>query len=64
MELRKLLTTPSAKNSRIAQSRYYAEIKASNDYYMDVNELNIAGYELLKLDKTEEALFVFNLNNS
>ncbi|MCF6360638.1 MAG: beta-lactamase family protein [Cyclobacteriaceae bacterium] len=41
---------------------YYTEIKGSSDYYMDVDEMNIAGYELLQSDKTEEALFIFKLN--
>ncbi len=50
------------KDGISAGLEYYVKIKESNDYYRDVDEMNIAGYELLKSDKTEEALFVFKLN--
>lgn len=40
----------------------YVEIKEDSDYYIDVDEMNIAGYELLQSDKAKEALFVFKLN--
>jgi hypothetical protein len=41
---------------------YYNEIKESSDYYIDVDEMNIAGYELLHSDNPQKAEFVFKLN--
>ena len=41
---------------------HYKETKSSSDYYLDIDELNIAGYELMWADKLEEALIVFELN--
>jgi len=51
-----------AKDGITKGSVYYNDIKTSSDYYIDVDEMNIAGYELLQSDKTEEAAFVFKLN--
>jgi len=41
---------------------YYKEIKNLNGHYTEVNEMNIAGYELLHADKINQAAFLFKLN--
>lgn len=41
---------------------YYQKVKDSYGYYADVNEINIAAYELLHADKTKQAEFLFKLN--
>ncbi len=41
---------------------YYHEIKDADGYYMDVDEMNIAGYELLESDKKNETTIIFKLN--
>lgn len=41
---------------------YYQSIKNSSDYYIDENEMNIAGYELLLAEKLKQAAFLFKLN--
>lgn len=41
---------------------YYREIKNAEGYYTEVNEMNIAGYELLHADKINQAAFLFKLN--
>lgn len=43
-------------------TEYYMEVKDANGYYLDENEMNIAGYELLWADRLDEALFVLKLN--
>jgi tetratricopeptide (TPR) repeat protein len=41
---------------------YYNEIKDSGNYYLNENEMNLAGYQLLQSGKTKEAASVFKLN--
>ena len=38
------------------------EIKESNDYYLDENEMNTSGYQLLQSDRAKEAAAIFKLN--
>lgn len=41
---------------------YYKEINASDDYYLNENEMNLSGYKLLQSGRAKEAASVFNLN--
>ena len=41
---------------------YYKEIKESNDYYLDENEMNLSGYQLLESEKVKAAVAVFKIN--
>jgi CubicO group peptidase (beta-lactamase class C family) len=41
---------------------YYDEIKASNGYYVDENEMNETGYQFLQSGKAKEAAAIFKLN--
>jgi CubicO group peptidase (beta-lactamase class C family) len=41
---------------------YYTEVKDAEGYYLDVDELNMAGYELLWADREKDAETVFKLN--
>ena len=41
---------------------YYTEIRNAEDYYLDEDEMNIAGYELLLADSINEAKVIFELN--
>ena len=41
---------------------YYKEIKDSGNYYLNENEMNLAGYQLLQSGKATEAASVFKLN--
>jgi len=45
-----------------AALKFYKEVKDSNGYYMNENEINSAGYELLQSNKAREAAAVFKLN--
>lgn len=51
-----------AKDGIKKGKEYYEEIKGDSDYYIDVDEMNIAGYELLQSGSTTEAAFLFKLN--
>ena len=53
-----VLTKDGIKKGR----EIYTEIISASDYYIDVDEMNIVGYELLYGEKAEEATFVFKLN--
>ncbi len=50
------------KNGMTTALSYYKEIKDSSDYYLDENEMNIAGYDLLQSDRANEAASIFKLN--
>ncbi len=41
---------------------YYHRIKDSSGYYLDQNEMNGAGYEMLNSGKVKEAVAIFKLN--
>lgn len=41
---------------------FYKEAKTSNDFYLDEDELNLAGYDFLVNKKTDLALAIFKLN--
>ncbi|WP_367390858.1 serine hydrolase [Lewinella sp. LCG006] len=41
---------------------FYNEIKASDEYHLNENEMNLAGYQLLQSGRTEDAATVFQLN--
>lgn len=41
---------------------YYNEIKDSNGYYLNENEMNATGYQLLQSGKVKEAVAIFKLN--
>lgn len=41
---------------------YYNEIKASDDYHLNENEMNLSGYQLLQAGNIEDAASVFKLN--
>lgn len=41
---------------------YYKKVKGSIDHYIDVDEMNIAAYELLHSNKIQKAGFMFKLN--
>ena len=51
-----------AEEGIIKGQEHYKEVISSSDYYIDVDEMNIAGYELMWADKLEEAIVVFELN--
>lgn len=40
----------------------YENIKNSNEYYMDENDMNIVGYDLLESEKLPEAEAIFRIN--
>ncbi len=40
----------------------YKDKKAAADYFLDQNEMNLAGYQLLQSNKTKEAAAIFKLN--
>ena len=40
----------------------YKEIRESDDYHLDENEMNLSGYQLLQSGKTKAAAAVFKLN--
>lgn len=50
------------KDGKAAGNSYYERVKDSVDFYHDLHEMNIAGYELLFADNLDEALFLFKLN--
>jgi len=41
---------------------HYKNIKNADGFYMDLNEMNIAGYELIDENKLQQAAFIFKLN--
>jgi CubicO group peptidase (beta-lactamase class C family) len=41
---------------------FYNEIKESDDYHLNENEMNLSGYQLLQSGRTEDAVSVFKLN--
>ncbi len=41
---------------------YYKEIKDSDSYQLNENEMNVAGYQLLQSGRTKEAASIFKLN--
>ncbi|WP_020534560.1 serine hydrolase [Lewinella cohaerens] len=41
---------------------YYNEIKKSDDYHLNENEMNLSGYQLIQSGKVEDAAAVFKLN--
>ena len=41
---------------------HYEKIKASGDYRLDENEMNLSGYKLLQAGRVEDAASVFKLN--
>ena len=41
---------------------FYKKVKNAGDYYLNEQEMNEAGYQLLRSGKTKEAAFVFKLN--
>ncbi|HYV91799.1 MAG TPA: hypothetical protein VE978_08450, partial [Chitinophagales bacterium] len=41
---------------------YYKEIRDSGNYYLNENEMNLAGYQLLQSNRAKEAASVFKLN--
>ena len=45
-----------------AALEYYKGIKDSNGYYLDENEMNKTGYDLLQAGKVKEAAAIFKLN--
>ncbi len=50
------------KEGITAAFAHYKTIKGSGDYYLDENEMNMAGYQLLQSDRAKEAASVFKLN--
>lgn len=50
------------KDGLAAALAYYDEIKASTGYYLNENEMNGTGYQLLKSGKVKEAAAIFKLN--
>ena len=57
-----LLFDAIEKNGISKALSYYNEIINSNDYYLNENEMNIVGYDLLYSDRVKEAVSVFQLN--
>ncbi len=53
-----IVTKQGIKEAR----KYYQKFRGEFGYYTDVNEINIAAYELLHADKTKLAEFMFKLN--
>ena len=41
---------------------FYDKVKNDSDYYLNIEELNIAGYELLQANEIKDAAIVFELN--
>ncbi|MGH1433781.1 MAG: serine hydrolase [Lewinella sp.] len=41
---------------------YYNEIKKSDEYHLNENEMNLSGYQLIQSGKVEDAAAVFKLN--
>lgn len=41
---------------------YYTKIKESSDYYLDEEEMNSAGYELIFANRPEDAVLLFEIN--
>lgn len=56
-----LLDSIEENGLAIALSQY-KEMKASGDYHLDENEMNLSGYKLLGEESIEEAAAVFKLN--
>ena len=50
------------KNGITAALLHYNEIKESDDYHLNENEMNLSGYKLLQSGKAKEAASVFKLN--
>lgn len=50
------------KDGITAALLYYKEIKTSDDYHLDENEMNLSGYQLLQSGRAKEAASVFKLN--
>lgn len=50
------------KEGLAAGLAYHTEIKDSDDYYLDEDEMNIAGYEFLLAGEATEAAAMFKLN--
>lgn len=41
---------------------YYQEVKGSSDFYLNEEEMNYAGYQMLQSDRVQESAFIFKLN--
>lgn len=50
------------KNGIQAALEHFKAIKDSSDYYLNENEINLAGYDLLWANRPEEAAAIFKLN--
>lgn len=46
----------------VAALDFYEEVKNSNNYYLNENEMNLLGYSFLQSGRTKEAISTFELN--